>query len=322
MRPRSSIGYKCVHTAAISAAGRGSQGQRAGQPAAGSGHHGRCGCGSLVAAYLMVCAAEEGGLYEVLYDYQAENEDELELEKGQLVTLLNSHYVDQGWWKGRHGDKVGVFPTNFVRKVEKIPAEKQIRKLKSAIPQLVEMAKAEKMDEVTCDEEVTACIFVSPDETQHCPENDGNYKILEEAREIEQVRPKLSFLDELKKKQRKRKPMEKIMGIEEEKDSKENKIKSNHENLSLEEKSEVPTSKFEVRKLSNEKMIEVNTEPKLTKHSKIKLEKNEDSGSYFERPPRGNANQKLLFRPILVLMKPFQIIKAYLRLMILNSKYC
>ena len=276
MRLRSSIGYKCVHTAAISTAGRGRQGQRGG--AACSGHHGRCG--ALVAVYLIVCAAEEGGLYEVLHDYQAENEDELELVEGQLVTLLNSHYVDQGWWKGRLGNKVGVFPNNFVRKVEKSPPEKPIRKLESAIPQLVEMEKSEKIDKLTCDKEMTACIFVSPVETRNCPKNNGNYEIQEEAKvEIEQVRPKLSFLDELKKKQGKRKPMENIMGIEEEKDSKKNEIKTN--NIFLEEKSKVPTSTFEVRKPSNEKMKEESTEPKLMKDSKIKLQKNENSGNLF-----------------------------------------
>ncbi|CAH1957186.1 unnamed protein product [Acanthoscelides obtectus] len=56
-------------------------------------------------------------LRTALYDYDAQGEDELSLRKGQIVEVLSEDAKisgDEGWWTGKIGDKVGIFPSNFV----------------------------------------------------------------------------------------------------------------------------------------------------------------------------------------------------------------
>ncbi|XP_008192286.2 mitogen-activated protein kinase kinase kinase 11 isoform X2 [Tribolium castaneum] len=56
-------------------------------------------------------------LWTALYDYDAQGEDELSLRKGQIVEVLSEDAKisgDEGWWTGKIGDKVGIFPSNFV----------------------------------------------------------------------------------------------------------------------------------------------------------------------------------------------------------------
>ena len=53
----------------------------------------------------------------------AENEDELSIEEGQVITVLDKDLVDSGWWKGEINGKAGVFPDNFV---ELLPVEEQV----------------------------------------------------------------------------------------------------------------------------------------------------------------------------------------------------
>ncbi|XP_036345190.1 uncharacterized protein LOC118754422 [Rhagoletis pomonella] len=59
----------------------------------------------------------DGPLWTVLYDYDAKGEDELTLRRGQIVVVLSMDSNisgDEGWWTGKIGDKVGIFPSNFV----------------------------------------------------------------------------------------------------------------------------------------------------------------------------------------------------------------
>lgn len=56
-------------------------------------------------------------LWTAFYDYKAQGEDELSLRKGQIVEVLSKDAKisgDEGWWTGKIGDKVGIFPSNFV----------------------------------------------------------------------------------------------------------------------------------------------------------------------------------------------------------------
>lgn len=56
-------------------------------------------------------------LWTALYDYQAQGEDELSLKCGIVVYVLSKDSNisgDEGWWTGKIGDKVGIFPSNFV----------------------------------------------------------------------------------------------------------------------------------------------------------------------------------------------------------------
>lgn len=82
-----------------------------------------------------------------LYDFNPSEDGELRLQKGQIVEVLdNSTFAD--WWKGRLNGQTGIFPSNYVAKVEEgrviqrsIPDEnaevlqymKEITGLKSAI---------------------------------------------------------------------------------------------------------------------------------------------------------------------------------------------
>ncbi|CRK92531.1 CLUMA_CG006068, isoform A [Clunio marinus] len=64
---------------------------------------------------------QESPLYTAKFDYQAQGEDELDLKVGQIVWVLSkdeSISGDYGWWTGKIGDKVGIFPANYVTNVD------------------------------------------------------------------------------------------------------------------------------------------------------------------------------------------------------------
>ncbi|KAE8605248.1 hypothetical protein XENTR_v10015042 [Xenopus tropicalis] len=48
-----------------------------------------------------------------MYDYIANNEDELHFGKGQLINVLNKDDVD--WWQGEINGVTGLFPSNYVK---------------------------------------------------------------------------------------------------------------------------------------------------------------------------------------------------------------
>ena len=48
----------------------------------------------------------------VLFSYQPQHEDELELKLEDVVEFMAE--VEDGWWKGKLRGRVGVFPSNFV----------------------------------------------------------------------------------------------------------------------------------------------------------------------------------------------------------------
>ncbi|KAF4523511.1 hypothetical protein B566_EDAN004582 [Ephemera danica] len=61
--------------------------------------------------------AKNLSLWIALYDYDAQGEDELSLRRGEIVEVLSKDSKisgDEGWWTGKIGDKVGIFPANFV----------------------------------------------------------------------------------------------------------------------------------------------------------------------------------------------------------------
>lgn len=63
------------------------------------------------------------GKAKVLFEYTPENDDELALKVGDIVTVLNKEvYETDGWWEGELNGKVGLFPDNFV---ELLPDEVQ-----------------------------------------------------------------------------------------------------------------------------------------------------------------------------------------------------
>uniref|UniRef100_A0A8C6Z739 Intersectin-1 n=1 Tax=Nothoprocta perdicaria TaxID=30464 RepID=A0A8C6Z739_NOTPE len=48
-----------------------------------------------------------------MYDYTAQNDDELAFNKGQIINVLNRE--DPDWWKGEVNGQVGLFPSNYVK---------------------------------------------------------------------------------------------------------------------------------------------------------------------------------------------------------------
>ncbi|CAH2241603.1 jg3937 [Pararge aegeria aegeria] len=52
-------------------------------------------------------------LFTAVYDYVAQGEDELSLRRGEIVEVLSKDSTisgDEGWWTGKIGDRVGIFP--------------------------------------------------------------------------------------------------------------------------------------------------------------------------------------------------------------------
>lgn len=55
-------------------------------------------------------------LYHVLYPYTAQDEGQLNLDLGDVVTLIEKR--GNGWWKGKIKDKEGWFPGSYVEETE------------------------------------------------------------------------------------------------------------------------------------------------------------------------------------------------------------
>lgn len=53
---------------------------------------------------------------KVLFDYSPQNEDELELIVGDVIDVIEE--VEEGWWSGTLNNKLGLFPSNFVKELE------------------------------------------------------------------------------------------------------------------------------------------------------------------------------------------------------------
>ncbi|XP_059212144.1 CD2-associated protein [Centropristis striata] len=53
---------------------------------------------------------------KALFDYQPQNEDELELKIGDIIDITEE--VEEGWWNGTFNGKSGLFPSNFVKEVD------------------------------------------------------------------------------------------------------------------------------------------------------------------------------------------------------------
>lgn len=51
-----------------------------------------------------------------LYDYDARDTDELTFKDGQIIELVSED--PSGWWQGKIGPKTGLFPSNYVEKIQ------------------------------------------------------------------------------------------------------------------------------------------------------------------------------------------------------------
>lgn len=64
--------------------------------------------------YIFISSFAVKQLCEVKFSYKAQNDDELSLKKGEIITIISKDQQDPGWWKGELNGIVGVFPDNFV----------------------------------------------------------------------------------------------------------------------------------------------------------------------------------------------------------------
>jgi len=67
---------------------------------------------SIVYCPLVVAGSTGFSQRIALYDYQAQQSDELSFVKGNVITILSKEHPD--WWMGELGAQTGIFPANFV----------------------------------------------------------------------------------------------------------------------------------------------------------------------------------------------------------------
>ncbi|NXQ14648.1 SH319 protein, partial [Peucedramus taeniatus] len=66
----------------------------------------------------------------VLHDFPAEHADDLDLHSGDTVCLLEK--IDSEWYRGKCGNRTGIFPATFVKVVIDVPEEANKKKIPSS----------------------------------------------------------------------------------------------------------------------------------------------------------------------------------------------
>ncbi|XP_067408001.1 SH3 domain-containing protein 19 isoform X2 [Emydura macquarii macquarii] len=66
----------------------------------------------------------------VLHDFPPEHADDLDLRSGETVYLLEK--IDNEWYRGKCGDRTGIFPANFVKVIIDVPEEGNRKKVFSS----------------------------------------------------------------------------------------------------------------------------------------------------------------------------------------------
>jgi len=56
--------------------------------------------------------SNDGLCARAVYDYQADAEDEISFDPGEIITNIDQ--IDDGWWQGSCRGKTGLFPANYV----------------------------------------------------------------------------------------------------------------------------------------------------------------------------------------------------------------
>lgn len=59
----------------------------------------------------------EEPIFLAKYQYKATAPDELSFDKGAKIILIEKE-DEEGWWKGKVGEQVGLFPSNYVKQVK------------------------------------------------------------------------------------------------------------------------------------------------------------------------------------------------------------
>ena len=91
-------------------------------------------------------ASRAKNLWLAIYDYSAQGEDELTLQKGDVIEVLSKDYKisgDEGWWTGKCNGKVGVFPCNFVAPADQDFSDLTQEELKRFYPPHISFSELE-----------------------------------------------------------------------------------------------------------------------------------------------------------------------------------
>uniref|UniRef100_A0A8B9C845 SH3 domain containing 19 n=1 Tax=Anser brachyrhynchus TaxID=132585 RepID=A0A8B9C845_9AVES len=70
----------------------------------------------------------------VLHDFSAEHADDLDLRSGDTVCLLEK--IDAEWYRGKCGNRTGIFPASFVKVIIDVPEEGKRKKIPCSSPSI------------------------------------------------------------------------------------------------------------------------------------------------------------------------------------------
>ena len=54
---------------------------------------------------------------QALFNFKGEMKCDLEFRKGQTIQIITKTDTTNDWWEGKLGDRVGIFPANYVKLV-------------------------------------------------------------------------------------------------------------------------------------------------------------------------------------------------------------
>jgi hypothetical protein len=72
------------------------------------------------------------GYGRAIYEYKAQNSEEIELREGDIVIILDKS--DEGWWKGQLGHAIGFFPSNYIELISEDEVMKFIQSAEGKQP--------------------------------------------------------------------------------------------------------------------------------------------------------------------------------------------
>ncbi|CAO3633978.1 unnamed protein product [Cunninghamella echinulata] len=87
----------------------------------------------------------------VLHPYEAENEDELNLIRGEYIEILDQQLEEDGWWQGKNEkNQIGIFPSNFVKEIElEQHATPPVRTSRKSVTSVGSTTKASSFNDTT-----------------------------------------------------------------------------------------------------------------------------------------------------------------------------
>ncbi|PKY39821.1 hypothetical protein RhiirA4_453080 [Rhizophagus irregularis] len=93
---------------------------------------------------------------EVIYDYDAEGDDEISLIPGTIVTIIEKD--DEGWWTGRNEQgKVGMFPSTYVKEIK----QTEVQQKRQSVSEDATVEEVERQESSEVPVTITQEVFTS-----------------------------------------------------------------------------------------------------------------------------------------------------------------